>query len=258
MDVGHGFTAALEQVASFLTPVLQLTIVAVLWRRRSLKLFALFVLYLIADAIRSTSLWVLGGSTYADIYKMAWIYSEPVMLILHITLVLEVIRLLYQAYPGIHSFGKIAISIAVLVAILLTLFSSPLDIRRSTMTASDRALLQLFQIERVLDLGLCLIVTVIVALFPPSPYARTIRHHGFLLGALFASASAAFFAINYGFDSEATGLVALVVQLALYGLWIRVFLAPIPERAPIPSFEEIARVKQLDEDLLFLARWLKD
>ena len=253
MDVGHGFTAALEQVASFLTPVLQLMIVAVLWRRRSLKLFPFFISYLVADALRSTSLWILGGSTFAETYRTAWIYSEPVMLVLHVTLVLEVIRLLYQAYPGIDSFAKVAISIAVLVAILFTVFSSPLNIRRSTMTASERLLLQLFQVERVLDLGLCLIVIVIVGLFPSSPYSRTVRQHGFLLSALFASASAAYFFINHGFDSEATGLVALAVQLALYGLWIRVFLIRQPERVPIPSAEEITRVKQLDEDLLFLA-----
>ena len=258
MDAQHGVFAVLERIASFLTPVLQLVIVAVLWRRRSFKLFYYFWLYLIADVLRTTLLWALGGSTFADAYKDAWICSEPAMLIFHVALVLEVIRLLYKAYPGIHSFGKIAISLAVLVAVLLTIFSSPLDIRRATINPSDRTLLELFQAERVLDLGLFLIVLVIVGLFPSAPYGRTVRRHGFLLSALFISASAGFFAINYGLDSDISGLVTVAVQLVLYPLWIWLFLIPQPERLPLPPAQEIERVRQLNEDLLFLARWLKD
>lgn len=259
MDGQHGLVIALEQIAWFLTPVLELAIVFVLWRRRSLKLFRFFVIYLMADAVRSTSLWILGGSsTFAEIYRIAWIDSEPLILCLNVTLVWELIRLLYKAYPGIHSFAKIAISIAVLVAILLTVFSSPLDIRRATTTASDRTLLRFLQVERVLDLGLSLIVFVTVGLFPSSHYARPIRQHGFLLSALFASISAGYFAINYGFNSEVSGLATLAVELGLYGWWLRLFMAPEPERLPIPSPEEVARLDQLNEDLLALSRWLKN
>jgi len=215
-----------------------------------------FVVYLLTDAARSTSLWVLGGSTFTDIYRAAWIYSEPLMLAFNVLLVLEVIRVLYKAYPGIHSFAKIAISLAIIVAILVTVFSAPLDIRRPTMTASDRTLLHFFQAERVLDLGLCLITAVIVGLFPSAPYGKRVRQHGILLSALFAFASAGFFAINYGFDSEITGFLTLMAQLVLYLLWIRIFLAPEPLTPAIPPPEEIARVKELNDDLLFLARWL--
>ena len=257
MDGEHRLVITLEQIAWFLTPVVQTILVAVLWRRGRLKLFFSFVVYLIADAVRSTALWLLGRSTFADAYRVAWIYSEPVMLILHVALVWGLIRLLYKTYPGIHSFAKIAISIPVLVAILNTVFSSPFNIRRPTMTASDRTLLEFFQAERVLDVGLALIVLVTVGLFPSSHYARIVRPHGFLLSALFGSAAAGYFAINYGLNSELIGFFTLAAQLVLYLFWMRIFLAPEPEKLPIPSVEEVERVNRLNDDLLAFAKWLK-
>ena len=179
------------------------------------------------------------------------------MLFLHVLLVWELIRLLYKAYPGIHSFAKIVISIAVVASLLVTVFSAPFDIHRATTNESDHMLLQLFQTERVLDFMLALLIVVIVGLFPSSRYdGKRIRRHGFLLSALFASAGATFLAINYGFNSDITGVVALGVQLVLYFLWVRVFLAPEPERVPPPSPEEVLRTEQLNEAFLFLARWL--
>ena len=256
MDLTHGLAAALEQLASVVTPVFELAIVAVLWKRRLLKLFRWFAAFLVTDAIRSLSLWLLAGSAFAETYKLVWIYTDPPMLLLQIALVVELVSVLYKVYPGIYSFARIAIGIAVATSFLVTIFTNPLKLPNLSPSGSDATLIQLFQVERVLDLGLCLITFIIVGLFPSQHYAHRVRNHGFILSAFFGFESAGFFAINYGFNSEVVGLLLLGSHLALYPLWIRVFLAPDPERLPIPTPQQIARVNQLNEDFLLLAKWL--
>ena len=256
MDLDHGLAAILEQIAWLLTLLFELSIVAVLWRRRSLRRFTWFALYLCADSIRSTALWILARSTFTETYTKLWVFSEPVMLAIHFALVWEVILLLYKVYPGIHSFARIAIVIAISVAVFLTIFTEPFEVRRATRDPLDTLLVHFFQIERVYDLVLGLFTLVMVRLFPPQHYAVAVRQHGFLLSALFCTASAGFYAINYGFNVEITGLATLLIQLALYAVWIKVFMAPDPEPLPAPSPEEFARIEQLNDDLLFMAQWL--
>lgn len=95
-----------EQAVWHVTPIAELAVIGVLVVRKVIREFKIFALYLAVDILRSIVLWWLAGSTSTQMYRVAWVATEPVCLCLQVLVVLEFYWLLYRAYPGIQAFAR--------------------------------------------------------------------------------------------------------------------------------------------------------
>ncbi len=229
---------------------------ALLWRLANLRLvgsFRIFSAYLIADILRSIVLLLIGHSPEQHAYWLVWSFSEPVFLVFQVLVALELFRLLYSAYPGIHAFARILIGVAIVVGIMFTFGTIQVDVGRIHWRVPS--LQRLFVAKRVVSSLLGVIILITMACFPRAASARNVLLHGWLLGVLFISAAGGFFGINFGLAPERMGLAFMSVQLACFVVWAAA-LRPGAARVPRPSPAQVARAVKWNDDLLHVTRWL--
>ena len=252
--VEHGFLDTLEGGVWLLTPIAQVSVIAVLVRYRLLRTFKVFGLYLAADVLRSSFMWWFGRSAETKQYWVLWLITEPVFLLFQCFLVLELYRLLYAAYPGIRGFARMLVGLGVVVALIVTFGSINVDVGRIVWRVPN--VQGMFITKRVVSSLLGMLVLVTMMFFPRAPSARKILLHGWLLAGMFLVAAIGFFAINFGYRAELMGVAFLLVQIVLLALWAFGFSRPIPRRDDPPTPEEIQQVERWNDDLLRVARWL--
>ena len=250
---GARLIETLEGVVWLLTPVAELVVVASIKRCKLTGSFPVFIGFLLFDVLRSAVLWWLGQSPFSNAYRDIWIATEPVFLALEFLVVLELYRLLYRAYPGIHSFARGLIAIGIMIAFAVTFGTVKVDLGRIVWTVPD--LQRLFLVKRVVCSILALLVLTTMALFPRAPSAKNVLLHGWLLAALLSTAALGFFAINVGSSTEWIGTLFLIFQLMCFVGWAFGFQKSQPP-PPAPSPEETRKIEELNAELLAVARWL--
>jgi len=117
-----------------------------LWRLRLHCIYRFFFLYLVAWVVRNSFLLPLAPDTTA----YGWIYlaSEPVFWLLHLLIVLELYGLVLQQHSGIASFGRWAVLIGLVVAILIS--SATLFADFSSPAGKSPVLLYFFAVHRAI------------------------------------------------------------------------------------------------------------
>lgn len=243
-------------VLEFVWLVTTISEIVLLLRLAALRLIGrlnIFSAYLAADIIRSMALLAIGHSPEQRAYWLIWSYSEPLFLAFQILVALELYRLLYSSYPGIHAFARILIGVAVVAGIVSTFGTIQLDVGRIQWKEPD--LQRLFVAKRIVSSLLGVIILITMACFPRAASARNVLLHGWLLGVLYISAAGGFFGINFGLAPERMGLAFMTVQLGCFVAWsvaLRAHVAPLPR----PSPAQMARAVKWNDDLLHVARWL--
>lgn len=234
-------------------PLVQLLVIARLMQLQLFLRFKLFVAFIAVDAGGSVLLWALDTSSATAAYRNAWVAIECVCFLLKVGAVLELYRLLYESYPGIHSFARILILTACIIAVVVTLGGIPIDLHHISWKVPN--LQRVFLGERVTSSVLGLLILITMALFPRSPSARNILLHGWLLSAMFLSTAFTFLAINISNRTEVPAILWGTAQLACYTGWI-IGLRPRVFVQRTFSDEDLARTERQREELDRTARFL--
>lgn len=219
-----------------------------LWR-----LFPFFCTYLITDIFRFLLLWSLGRSPNTKMYRTVWISTEPWAILIDLFVILELYKALYHAYPGIHRFARIIISLGIVIAITITFGTLSIDLHHITWRVPD--VQRIFLLKRIVSSVIAVLLAVTITTFPRAQCAATVIQHGWLLTGLFSARALGFFLANLGIDSDIISLPFLAAQCALYLLWafwLREPTTPRPPRSP----EDIARTEKWNRELLDATNWL--
>jgi len=242
-----------EQAVWHVTPIAELAVIGMLIFRKIIREFKIFALYLTVDIVRSIVLWWVAGSTSTQMYRVAWVATEPVYLCLQVLVVLEFYWLLYRAYPGIQAFARVLWMVAVVVAIGVTFGTMNLDIGHIVWKAPDMQ--RLFIAKRLVSSLMGFLMFTTMVFFPRAPSARNILWHGWFLTVLFVAAAGGVFSVNRGVEIKWAVSLFLTVQLGCFVMWSLKFRSR-HEKAPAPSPEEVARIERWNKDFMLLAKWL--
>ena len=132
-----------------------------LWRLWSEKLAGLYVwltLFLAAETLQSAILFPFSRVT--EIYALLFEFSMALMWILAYLVILDLYRLTLEAYPGISSIGRRAVSWCMGLAVAVSIIYAIPDLRGAD--GAERFIIRIFPIlERSTVLGLLLFLVLI-------------------------------------------------------------------------------------------------
>lgn len=163
--------SALQVLNLLLTPAAALRLYALgAWGK-----YRVFVAYLIFTTLRSLLLLAFPRDSrqYFDLY----IWSEPVLLVFYVALVLELFRLVLKDFPGIYTASRYSLTVA--LAIALTVSAAVSLLSWNSQVRQSRTLLYLVQIERgvVTSMFLFLILVLAFLAWFPVPLPRNVVAH---------------------------------------------------------------------------------
>jgi hypothetical protein len=157
-----------------------------------------FSIYLIAIAIRSLVLMQLP--VHGTAYTSFWMYSEPVIWLLQIGIVVELYSLVLNHYSGLQRIRLQVLNAILALAVLVSALTLYLDV---TQTAWRYPLLQTFFLLKrwicSLLLVFLLLMTVLLLRYS-SALSRNVVLHARIFTMYFLSYSLGYFAINVGVD----------------------------------------------------------
>jgi hypothetical protein len=158
--------------------------------RRYRIFFAYFVFrvpYMIAGLVITNMKGLQGGDGLrSDLYFYLFYYSEPLLLLAYILVVMELYRLVLERYKGLYTLGRWAMYGAVLVSGSISILTLLPKIAASTPEPSKRIYYEMGA-ERGIDLALVIFILLIVWFLSkyPVPLSRNVVTHTVIYSVFF-------------------------------------------------------------------------
>jgi hypothetical protein len=156
--------------------------------------YRFFLAYLLFDSIRSIAGWFFSpGSTF---YKNLWTFTEPVIWILYVLVVLELCSLTLKEYRGIQVLGRWTVYGSLIVSVFL----STITVLPTWVHSREPAIsLQRFlMVERGIDSALVFLLLLLLAflVFFPIQLTKNVMTHAVLYSIFFLSNSMGILIVN--------------------------------------------------------------
>jgi len=153
-----------------------------------------FLAYLLFDSIRSIAGWFFSpGSTF---YKNLWTFTEPVIWVLYVLVVLELSSLTFKEYRGIQALGRWTVYGSLIVSVFL----STITVLPTWIHSGEPAIsLQRFlMVERGIDSALVLLLLLLLAFLVvfPIQLSKNVMTHAVLYSVFFLSNSMGILIVN--------------------------------------------------------------
>ena len=154
--------------------------------------FAYFVFripYMTASLVLANLTGLHGGAgNKSDAYFYLFIYSEPLLLMAYILVVMELYRLVLERYKGLYTLGRWAMYAAILISGTISILTLLPKISPSTPEPSKRVFFEVGA-ERGVDLALVLFILLIVWFLSkyPVPLSRNVVIHTVIYSVFFLS-----------------------------------------------------------------------
>ena len=153
-----------------------------------------FLAYLLFDSIRSIAGWFFSpGSTF---YKNLWTFTEPVIWVLYVLVVLELSSLTFKEYRGIQALGRWTVYGSLIVSVFL----STITVLPTWIHSGEPAIsLQRFlMVERGIDSALVLLLLLLLAFLVvfPIQLSKNVMTHAVLYSVFFLSNSLGILIVN--------------------------------------------------------------
>jgi hypothetical protein len=125
-----------------------------------------------------------GSRAYLDLF----LYTEPVVMLFYILVVLELYRLVLERYEGLYTLGRWAMYLAIVVSVSISVLTLLPKITPSTPEPSKN-LFREIAVERGVDLSLVLFILLIVLFLGrfPVPLSRNVIVHTGIYAVFFLS-----------------------------------------------------------------------
>src|SRR5579872_6615647 len=163
-----------------------------------------------------------GDGTSSNLYFYLFFYSEPLLILLYILVVVELYRLVLERYKGLYTLGRWAMYAAVVISTTVSVVSLLPKIAPS-MPEPSRRLMYEIAAERGVDFALVIFILLIVAFLGryPVPLSRNVVVHTAIYSVFFlCDALAMLWRTLLGYDvAVAFNLVATIVSSACALAW---------------------------------------
>jgi hypothetical protein len=212
-----------------------------------------FTVYLLFELIRAVITRILQNGTTA--YAYFYLTTQPVFWALQVLVILESFQLALKRHTGIATFGRRALSWALIISTLLALGS--LYFTRNVATSSSASILleTVFTLERVISLSLSLFVLVFLAILRhfPVPLSHNALVHASVFGLYFVAKTAIMLVRNiWGNQVQVEVNISLMVLSATCLMVWTVMLTrqgesePTVSRARVDEEQQQRLMAQLD------------
>jgi hypothetical protein len=183
-----------ERSLWFLGLILSLILSFRLIRLKLARAYGFFLCYLLFNTARSLVMWPLSWTS--QVYNVIWRWTEPVIWVLFVLVVLELCGLAFKEYRGIQALGRWTIYGSLVVALIFsTLSLLPTWVGSNSPAYSTQRFLM---VERGIDFCLVLLLLIVLAslvLFPIR-LTKNVTLHAILYSAYFTSNSIGIFIAN--------------------------------------------------------------
>jgi hypothetical protein len=207
--------------------------------------------YLLVRFVRSLVLLHLSPTQTA--YAAVWLYTEPVLWLLYVLIVLELCSLVLNKFPGIASASHWAVTGALGISIVISLFTLTADL---SMPIVKYPVIVYFNVIRrglYSSLVLFLLLLILFLRWYPVPLSRNLVTHTIVFAVYFTSYAAGLLVRNLlGFEVTRTfSTVQEAISLLCLGSWL-IFLRASGEelklklRPTLGEFDEQRILKHLD------------
>ncbi len=197
------------------------------------KIYRWFGFYLVLHVVRSTALMLLPRLALVpssgfpgfhvrltafseNTYGWTWVYTQPILEIFYILMVLELVSLILAKFRGIASLGRWAVLGGLAFGVLIASMTLAPDLSNP---AEQYPILRYFVlIDRGITSSLVLFLLFIAGflVWYPVPLSRNLIAHSAIYATFFLFTSAAMFIRNLG-GAEATGITNLTADGAALG-----------------------------------------
>lgn len=203
--------AQIERSLWFCNIALSALLVARFARLRLLLQYRFFISYLLFNLIRSLFAWSFNTGSLA--YRYIWAFTQPVIWVFYVLVVLELCSLVFKEYKGIQALGRWTVYGSLAASILFsTMLVIPTWIRSNEPFFS---LQRYFMVERGIDFALVLLLLLLLAFLVifPLQLGRNVIVHSVLYSIFFMSGSIGLLILNL------TGYrLSLTVSASLIGV----------------------------------------
>jgi hypothetical protein len=159
-----------------------------------------------------------------NVYGWVWMFTEPVLWLLYILIVLEMYGLVLQKYPGIASLGRWAIFVGLGIALTVTALTLSADFSNSSEKFSYWGRLVLVA-DRGIASSLVLFLLLITAFLSmyPVPLSRNVVVYSIVYAVYFLSTSMVFLVRNVegGGVRDIVNVISQTVSVLCVTVWIR-------------------------------------
>jgi hypothetical protein len=184
-------TAALVsffQVVSILGSIL---VVLKLYTSGLYRRYRIFFVYFIFRIPYLTCFWFqYRQGANSSSYFVLFFYTEPVLMLFYLLVVVELYRLVLERYKGLYTLGRWAMYLASIVSVAISVLTLLPKITPST-PESSRNLFKMFAVERGVDLSILLFILLIVMFLGryPVPLSRNVIVHTGIYAVFFLSST---------------------------------------------------------------------
>jgi hypothetical protein len=171
--------------------------------------YRFFLSYLVFNTVRSVFAWSFTKDSAA--YRYIWAFTQPVVWVLYVLVVLELCALIFKEYRGIQALGRWT----VLGSLSASIFLSTILVLPTWMGSSERffSLQRYFMVERGIDFALVLLLLLLLAFLVifPIQLSRNVIVHSVLYSIFFMSGSIGLLILNLtGYGRRVTVSTALI------------------------------------------------
>jgi hypothetical protein len=223
-----------------LGPLLQITLLAFMIRRKLRLTFPLFFSYILFQLLKSVCLWLVYRYAYPDYFDAYWT-GNAISVFLALLVMDEIWRQLFGSYQGFQKLGSLLFRWACVLLFLIAVV-----VATSTQhTNADRVIAAVFTFDRTMRLMQCGLVFLLVVL---SRFVRSIWRRqvfGIALGfGIFASVELILVSIASRYGGSHVATISLIKSMSYNTvtlLWIGYvrLASPAPRALPAePQFED--------------------
>jgi hypothetical protein len=241
----------LETALAFLSPALQLAVLAE-WLRKGISgRYYAFMVYLAFGLIRAIAFLTFDPNT--NRYAIVWMVSEPINLLLEVAVVLELFKLICEHHPGIGAFARYFLLGATIVSAGLAAAPLAMDLKGINWAAPELALILV--IKRVVSttllafvLSAAMLVRYTGVFLRPNAVL-----HARLLATFFAISSLSYWLANLMPESRVgVNIGMLAASSTCLAVWAVRMTAAGEVQPQLPSItsEQVAMVERWNAELL--------
>ena len=240
-------------------PLVQVLIVAAMWRRNLQREFPVFFSYVLFSLLSTLALFGFSKASYAMYFRAYWTVSG-LGLLFGLGVIYEAFIYSFRPYQTLLDFGRVlfrwAVMVVVLVGVIMAVGSSAVGM--------NLLLQSILTLERSVRIMQCGLVLLLLFFAPHLGLSWRSRIFGIALGfGVFAAVGLVSYTVRIHYGMAVNGAVTVAVQasfLCSLAIWAAYMLAPEPARRPLAYSPQSAKwnfalsgVAQSTADPLFLS-----
>lgn len=212
--------SSLEVSLSYIATAGEALLLVKMLTTRLFRIYRFFAVFLAAEVLQF--LLLLPFAPNRSVYARIWAFSDPLLWLLHILIVLELYRLVLADYKGLASLGRWTFMAAVAIAVAISIVSLSPDL--SNTSEVYRRLLYLSVVQRGIysSVALFLLLITLFLAWYPIPLNRNTVTFAIGYAVYFLGQAAALFVRNIS-GPEVTRNVStamLAIHCCVFVLWL--------------------------------------